>query len=161
MTGERYKYDAVIDAGREMRVFKRLFASLIALGLAAISACSALPGGTVVDSATIVYTVGSRQHTAAVEVPLVAQDVYAALVRGATANAEVEIIDRNDKAMMIEVSKDTRQLTGQVTKFGENRSLLYVWADAGTSGQTGQELALEVVEKICDDLSVAYELVSY
>jgi hypothetical protein len=161
MTSERYKNDSPLDTGIRMNRSRTTVVFLIILAISCVGGCTALPGGRVVESATIVYTAGSRQHTAAVEVPLAAPDVFAALVRGAVENPEIEITNRNDETMLIEVVSDTRQLTGQVTAFGADRSLLYVWADAGASGQTGRELALEVIEKTCDDLGVSYELVSY
>ena len=65
------------------------------------------------------------------------------------------------KAFLIEVSRGSRSLTGQATPLGANRSLLYVWVDAGNSGLTGEELATTVVEVVCDNLGVDYELVSY
>ena len=129
--------------------------------IAMLGGCSALPGGTVVQSATVVYTAGASQFTAAVEVPLQAPDVFAALVRAATENPDVQVVTRKDGAFLIEVARDNKRLTGQVTKLGADSSLLYVWADAGASGQTGRELAISVVEKICNELDVAYELVSY
>ena len=52
-------------------------------------------------------------------------------------------------------------MTGQVTDLGGGRSLIYVWADAGESGVTGKELAIDVVERVCDELGVQYELVNY
>jgi hypothetical protein len=38
---------------------------------------------------------------------------------------------------------------------------LYIWADAGSSGRTGREMAISGVEFICDELGVDYELVQY
>ena len=136
---------------------QRLTLTLIGVVLAG---CIGLPGGTVVDSATVVYTAGSSQHTVAVELPLLSSDVFAALVR-IVEEAGVETVNRNDKAYLLEVITNGKRLTGQVTNLGVGKSLLYVWADAGVSGQTGRELAIEAVELVCDDLGVAYELVNY
>ena len=71
------------------------------------------------------------------------------------------IENRNDRAFLIEVSRGSRGLTGQVTNLGPDRSLLYVWVDAGDSGVTGEELATTVVEVVCDELGVEYDLVNY
>ena len=136
----------------------RVFVTTIIL---ALGGCTALPGGKVVESATIVYTAGSSQYTAAVEVAVLAPDVYATLIRVITENPNVEVVSRKDKALLVEVARDSKRLTAQVTRLGESNSLLYVWADAGASGQTGQELAISVVERVCTELGVSFELVSY
>jgi hypothetical protein len=114
-----------------------------------------------VESATVVYTAGARQHTAAVEIPIEAREVFDALVRIIKDNPDVEVIKRNDNGMLIEVAQSSKRITGQVTKLGSGNSLLYVWADSGTSGRTGRDLAISAVEIICDELGVAYELVNY
>ena len=126
-----------------------------------LSGCTALPGGQVVESALVVHTAGSKKHTAAVQVPLPAAEVYATIVRLVEDNPDLIIENRNAKAYLIEVAEDSQVLTGQVTDLGAGRSLLYVWADAGESGVTGKELATDVVERVCDALGVKYELVNY
>jgi hypothetical protein len=147
-----------------MRKSKRVFLLLAAflVPAAMLSGCAPLPGSTVTHAATIVYTAGASQHTAAVELSVAAETVFEALVRIIKESPDVKVVDRNDKAFLIEVAQEKeRRITGQVTKLGSERSLLYIWADAGSSGQTGRELAISAVEIICDELGVDYELVSY
>jgi hypothetical protein len=138
--------------------FRSLASSLIICGL---SGCSALPGGQVVDAALIVHTEGSSQHMVAVKVPVDASIVFAALIDQIEGRPDVSIINRNDKAYLLEVSKGERHVTGQVTELDAGRSLLYVWADTGDSHMSGHDLAISVVEVICDDLGVIYERVEY
>lgn len=127
-----------------------------------LGACALLPGGTVTRSATVVYTAGASQHTAAVELEVPAAEVFAALVRIIKENPDVEVVNRNDQALLIEVAQQQeRRITGQVSRLGSGNSLLYIWADAGSSGRSGREMALSAVELICDELGVEYELVSY
>jgi hypothetical protein len=126
-----------------------------------LSGCIFLPGGAVVESALVVHTAGSKKHTAAVQVPVAASEVFATIVRMIEDNPDLLIESRNDRAFLIEVTKGSRSLTGQVTDLGAGRSLLYVWADAGESGVTGEELATSMVELVCDELGVGHELVSY
>ena len=128
---------------------------------ALLSGCSTLPAGQVVESATVVYTAGSKKHTAAVQVPVAASEVFATFVRWIEDRPDVIVDNRNDNAYLLEVSRGSRSLTGQVTGLGANHSLLYVWADAGESGLTGEELAISIVERVCDELGVKYELVNY
>jgi hypothetical protein len=150
---------------RNRKIMRRLpvtcgivsFAALTSLG-----GCFLLPGGSVVDAALVTHTAGSSQHTAAVKVPVKPEAVYAAMIRIITAeDSGVEIISRNDKAFMVEVDRDGARLTGQVTKLDARQSLLYVWADAGLSDQTGRSQAITSIERICDELGVDYEEVSY
>lgn len=126
-----------------------------------VSGCTALPGGNVVESATVVYTAGSKKHTAAVRVPVAASEVFATIVRLIEDNPNVVIENRNNKAYLIEVVEGGNNFTGQVTKLGADHSLLYVWVDAGDGVSTGRELATDVVEIVCDELGVEYELVNY
>jgi hypothetical protein len=131
------------------------------LTVPALNGCTMLPGGTVVESALVVHTAGSKKHTAAVQVPVAAAEVFATIVRLLEDNPDWHIENRNDKAFLIEVAQGSRSLTGQVTDLGAGRSLLYVWADAGESGVTGEEFATSVVELVCDELGVEHELVNY
>jgi hypothetical protein len=142
------------------RLWQLLVISTI-LSVSTLSGCIFLPGGTVVDSALVVHTAGSKKHTAAVQVPVAASEVFATIVRLIEDKPEWQIENRNDKAFLIEVIKGSRSLTGQVTDLGAGRSLLYVWADAGESGVTGEEMTTSVVEIVCDELGVKYELVNY
>jgi len=147
-----------------MRISKRFILLSAVFGLAAgmLTGCAPLPGSSVSNAATVVYTAGARQHTAAVELPVAPPVVFEALVRLIKERTDVEVVDRNDKAMLIEVAQENeRRITGQVTKLGAGNSLLYVWADAGSSGQSGREMAISAIELICEELGVDYELVNY
>ena len=137
------------------------FLLMICLVIGLPSGCSWLAGGNVVDSATVVYTKGSKKHTAAVQIPVTASEVFSAIARLLERNPDITIDNRNDQAFLIEVSQGSRSLTGQVSSLGIDHSLLYVWADAGESGLTGEDLAISVVERVCDELGVVYELVHY
>ena len=143
---------------RSARLSSPLFPAVIA---ALLSGCIFLPGGTVTHSATVVYTAGARQHTAAVELQVAADVVFETLVRSIKKNPDNEVVNRNDQAFLIEVAQQERRITGQVTKLGSGSSLLYIWADAGSSGESGREMAISAVEVICDELGVSYELVNY
>lgn len=131
------------------------------LAIILLVGCSALPGGQVIDTALIVHTEGSKQHMVAVKVPADASIVFAAFVDQLEQRPEVSVINRNDTAFLLEASQDGKHVTGQVTELDMGRSLLYVWADAGDSQMSGHDLAISVVEVICDELGVMYETVEY
>ncbi len=140
---------------------RQLLVLTAVMALGGMSGCSLLPGGQVVDSALVVHTSGSKKHTAAVQVPLPAPEVYATIARLVEDNPDLIVESRNDKAFLIEIEDSGRSMAGQVTKLGPDRSLLYVWVDAGNTGLTGKELATDIVEIVCDELGVKYELVNY
>jgi len=147
-----------------LKTSKRIVLLSAAFSLAAsvLTGCAPLPGSSVTHATTVVYTAGASRHTAAVELPVEPPVVFEALVRLIKERPDVEVVDRNDKAMLIEVAQENeRRITGQVTKLGAGNSLLYVWADAGSSGQSGREMATSAIELICKELDVDYELVSY
>jgi hypothetical protein len=131
------------------------------VALFGVSGCFLLPGGQAVDAAMVVHTAGSAQHTAAVRMPVPSADVYAALLRIIEGDPAIEVVNRNDKGMLLEVVENGERLTGQVTSLGADESLLYVWAVTGVSGRTGSELTSIVVEAVCDDLGVAFERIDY
>jgi hypothetical protein len=84
------------------------------------------------------------------------------MVRVIKEHPDIEVVERKDKAYLIEVAQEKeRRITGQVTSLGSGSSLLYIWADSGSSGRSGREMAISAVEFICDDLGVDYELVQY
>jgi hypothetical protein len=145
-----------------MKKTGRLLLSVSLFAAAMLSTgCAALPVGSVTNAATVVYTAGATQHTAAVEMPVEAATVFEAVIRVIEESPNIEVVNRNDKAFLIEVVQGERRVTGQVTKLGSGTSLLYIWADAGSSGQTGRELAIASVETVCDELDVEYKLVTY
>jgi len=147
-----------------MRISKRVVFLSAAVSVAALvlTGCMPLPGSSVTHATTVVYTAGASRHTAAVELPVEPPVVFEALVRLIKERNDVEVVDRNDKAMLIEVAQENeRRITGQVTKLGSGNSLLYVWADAGSSGQSGREMAISAIELICKELGVDYEMVNY
>jgi hypothetical protein len=140
---------------------RQLFVLPALFVLANLSACAWLAGGSVVESALVVHTAGSKKHTAAAQIPVPAPEVFAAVIQLVEDKPDLIVESRNDKAFLIEVTAGSQSLTGQVTSLGADRSLLYVWADAGESGVTGEVLATSVVGSVCDELGVKYELVHY
>ncbi len=140
---------------------RQLFVLTALFVFVSLSACAWLAGGSVVESALVVHTAGSKKHTAAAQIPVAAPDVFAAVIRLVEEHRDLIIESRNDKAFLIEVTKGGQSITGQVTSLGTDNSLLYVWADAGESGQTGEGLATSVVQRVCDVLGVKHELVHY
>ena len=99
---------------RSTRVFMPFAAYFVASIV--LTGCVPLPGSSVTHATTVVYTAGASRHTAAVELPVAPPIVFEALVRLIKERNDIEVVDRNDKAMLIEVAQENeRQITGQVT----------------------------------------------
>jgi len=60
---------------------QQLFVLPALLVFASLGACAWLAGGSVVESALVVHTAGSKKHTAAAQIPVPATEVFAAVVR--------------------------------------------------------------------------------
>jgi hypothetical protein len=106
----------------------------------------------------IFHTRGANQHTATVQLALPPGEVYAGMLRVAARHSEFRVANKVQSRFLLEVEDGTRRLTGQATDLGEGKTLLFMWADAGGSGQTGQALLLEAVKEICAELAVQCEM---
>lgn len=124
-----------------------------------IAGCWPAPGASVAHTAAVVYTKGARQNTVSVRLKVPPHQVFAAMIRLAEEDTDFEIIKRDDRRLLLEVVAADRSVSGQATDLGRGETLLFVWADAGTSGMTGRKFALEVAEYVCAELSVDCEIV--
>lgn len=141
----------------------RRYGPVVLPGLIAIilAGCMALPARQAVDAALVVHTEGSSQHMIAARVPADASRVFNSFVRIIEEKPDVEVVNRKDNAMLLEITQDGIEITAQATQLGAGESLLYIWAEAGDSGLSGRELATAVVEAICEELGVEFERVDY
>jgi len=126
-----------------------------------VAGCNALPARQATDAALVVHTSGSSQDMIAARVPTDAATVFDSFVRIIEKGPDIEVINRKNDAMLVEIVKDGLRITAQATQLGAGESLLYIWADAGDSGRTGSELATGAVESICEELGVPCERVDY
>ena len=76
------------------------------------------------------------------------------MLRVAARHPEFRVVNKVQSRFLLEVADGTRRLTGQATDIGGGKTLLFMWADAGGSGQTGRALALDAVKEICTELAV-------
>jgi len=102
----------------------------------------------------IVHTRGASQHTATVQLAVPPGKVYGGMLRVAARHPEFRVVNKVQSRFLLEVEDGTRRLTGQATDLGGGKTLLFMWADAGGSGQTGRALALDAVKEICAELAV-------
>jgi hypothetical protein len=124
-----------------------------------VTGCWPAPGAGVAHTTALVYTRGARQNTVSIRLKAPPRDVFAALERILETRPDLEIIKRDPGRRLVEVAKDDLHLAAQATDLGGGETLLFVWADAGTSGRTGRDLALDAVEQLCRELGISYEVV--
>ena len=108
----------------------------------------------VASTGLIVHARGASQHTATVQLALPPGEVYAGMLRVAARHPEFRVVNNLPSRFLLEVKDGTRSLTGQATDLGGGKTLLFMWTDAGGTGQTGRELALDAVKEICAELAV-------
>ena len=131
------------------------------LGLAAIAltpSCTPLALQPVTSTGLIVCSMGASQHTASVRLSLPPDAVYRGVLGMLESHPELTVFNGNDKRYFLEVTDCERRLTGQATDLGRGETLLFIWADAGDSGQTGRDLMEEAITAVCTELAVECEV---
>ncbi len=131
------------------------------LGLAAIAltpACTPLALQPATSAGLVVYSKGASQNTASVRLALPPDAVYRGMLGMLERRPELTVINRNDKRYLLEVTDGERRLTGQATDLGRGETLLFIWIDAGDSGQTGRDLMEDAIKVVCTELAVECEV---
>jgi hypothetical protein len=121
--------------------------------------CWPAPGASVAQTTTVVYTRGARQSTVSARLRVPPEQAFAAVQRVLEARPDLEVVERDDTSRLVEVAKGEMRVAAQATDLGRGETLLFVWADAGTSARTGHDIALDAVEEVCRELGVSYEIV--
>jgi len=131
--------------------------ALIVFGLIGVFAMQSCTYGSMrapASAGMVVYTKGARQHTATVQIVRPPAEVYAAMLRILARRPDLKVINNDEKHYLLEVTEGGKNLTGQATQLDSNSTLFFIWADAGDSGQTGQDLALDAMREVCTELKV-------
>ncbi|UCH75286.1 MAG: hypothetical protein JSU82_05435 [Rhodospirillales bacterium] len=133
--------------------------ALACLGALAVpSGCTPVALQPVTSTGLVVYSMGARQNTASLRLSLPPDQVYQGMLEMLERRPHVSVINRNDKRYLLEVDDRGRQLTGQATDLGRGETLLFIWVDAGETGQTGQDLMQDVITTVCAELRVECEV---
>lgn len=111
------------------------------------------------DAGLVVYTRGASLHTATIEIAKPADEVYAGMLR-AVANSpnEVTIVNNDAKRYLLELTSEGERLTGQAMVLDANSTLFFIWADAGTTGNTGKNLAERATRALCGELKIKCQM---
>jgi hypothetical protein len=124
-----------------------------------LQACLGTSGTTVTHAGEVVYSRGAKKETVAATMNASPQAVFDSIIRKIAEAEAAEVIKRDDAAMMVEVTCDGRNINAQATEFGDGGTMLFIWADAGETGLTGEEVAMSTFDTISKDLNTSYELV--
>lgn len=167
--------EIIMDARPKIRkifhITRMSFALIVVSSL--LSACLQVAGH-------VAYMKSKKQHTATVHFQKSPDTVYNALLRIAEKEPGLEIISKSDDEMIVEAKKGDRYFFAQVFPAEGGLSQLVLSVDAGEvnlemkaapvkanpgtglvvsvvphdSGQTGEELAMRSVRRICNELEV-------
>jgi len=124
------------------------------IGSLAFLSCAYGPMQAPTSAGMVVYTKGARQHTATMQIARPPAEVYAGMLRVLARRPDLTVINNDEKHFLLEVTKGGNRLTGQATELDANSTLFFIWADAGESGQTGQNLALSAMRELCAELKI-------
>lgn len=122
--------------------------------MALASGCTPLALQPATSTGLAVYTKGASRHTARVQLARPPNEVYAGMLAVVRDELKWTVVSQDDRRFFLEAAEGTRRLSGQATDLGRGATLLFVWADAGETGETGRDLALKAVEALCTDLGV-------
>ena len=108
--------------------------------------------------AVIAYKKGTKFNTAKVQVQAAADELYSAALGIIYDDPAIELRKKDDKKMKVEGRKGKLLAKIEVKALDSGTAELIVKADAGKK-KADKELALHIVERICDILGVKYEVV--
>jgi hypothetical protein len=135
--------------------------SLKGLMAALVFSAVVLPGCiTAAVTTAVIMVAGTAQYTAKVEVKAPPDRVYAAMLRILERRTDVTVDKRDDAKFQLEVSKGKNKASAQVAKLtAGDLSELKVTARENETDMSHKELALKIVQQVCDELGVKYEVV--
>ena len=124
------------------------------IGAFIMHSCAYGPMQAPTSAGMVVYTRGANQHTATVQIAKPPAEVYAGMLRVLARRPDLTVVNNDEKHYLLEIAEGEKHLTGQATELDANSTLLFIWADAGASGQSGQNLALTAVRELCAELKI-------
>jgi len=135
-----------------------LYAILVWGAGALLQGCTYGPMRGPTSAGLEIYSKSARQYTASVQLAVPSDEVYTAVQRSIARAAEFTVVTDDPQRYLLEVENGSRRLTFQATPLDNASSMLFIWADAGDSGQSGRDLVLESATQICSELQVECEV---
>jgi hypothetical protein len=122
--------------------------------LAGLSGCI-----TAATVATIAYIASQTSHTAVVLLDVSPDKVYVAMKKIARATEGLEIKKDDPENRTMKVQKAKNSATVSVKRLESGKTELKVTASANEENLSHEDLALRVVERVCKELGVRYQVV--
>ena len=137
-----------------MHVLQRIPRLLLALAVLGFTGC----GIGLATGAAVVYYKSKGDH-ATVELKAKPDAVYQAAIASAERYPTLTIVKRNDAERELEISKDQETITFKVTALSADVSQLTVSSGKADEGESGSDLAIQAVKRVCNELKVEYKVV--
>ncbi|UCD35908.1 MAG: hypothetical protein JSU90_03495 [Nitrospiraceae bacterium] len=110
-----------------------------------------------VPLAIIAYKKGTQFHSATVQIPATASDVYSTALGIIYDDPAIELKKKDDRKLKLEGTKGKLKAKIEVKPIDNENAELIVKADAGKK-TADKELALHIVERICGVMDVQYQV---
>lgn len=139
-----------------MRFWQRILCvplSLLTLGAAGCGVGLATAG------AAVIYYKATDDESATVELKAKPEAVYQAAIAAAEKNPALTIVKRDDAKRELEVSKDQKIAKFKITELSTGGSKLAVSSDKVKEGESGADMALQAVKRVCEEMKVEYKVV--
>ncbi len=114
---------------------------------------------TAATIATIGYVKSRMEHTAVVLLDVSPNKVYGAMEKVAAATEDLEIKKQDPEKHTMEVKRDKNTVRASAKRLESGKTELKVTASSKEEELSHEELALRVVELVCNELGVHYQVV--
>ena len=127
---------------------------LILVVLVGLNGCITMAAVT-----TIAYIKSRSEHTAIVLLDVSPDEVYGAMEKIAAATEDLEIKKQDPEKHTMEVQRGENTVRATVKGLESGKTELKVTAIAKEEELSHEELSLRVVERVCNELGVRYQVV--
>ena len=144
-----------------MKKLRTVFTKRFLLGIAPILGVLVGLSGciTAATIATIAYIKSQVEHTAVVLLDVSPDEVYIAMEQVAADTEDLEIKKQNPEKHTMEVQRGNRTVKASAKRLESGKTEFKVTAIAKEEELSHEELSLRVVERVCNELGVHYQVV--
>ena len=114
---------------------------------------------TAATIATIGYIKSQSEHTAMVLLDVSPNKVYSAMKRVAAATEDLKIKKEDPEKYTMEVQRDKRTAKATAKRLESGKTEFKVTASSKEEELSHENLALRVVERVCNELGVHYQVI--
>ncbi len=139
-----------------MQVGRRLLCAILPLLVIGSAGC----GATLVTAgAAVIYYKSKGNQTATVELKAKPDAVYQAAIAAAKKSPMITIAKQNDEQRKLELSREQKTVALEVQELSTGATKLTVSSDKVEAGQSGTDLAVEAIKRVCDEMKVEYKVI--